>query len=1005
MGFPGGRIESPVLVGRATQVEQLIRALDWVRSGRGRVLTISGEAGIGKSRLVSEAISRATSQGFVWLQGNCYEPDRVLPYSPILELIRSYLAARPVEEWRRYLENAPQELIRLLPELGTHIQNISSAPPLEPPQERRRLFQTLTDLFLHPTAVQPILLVVEDIHWADETSLDFLLHLARRISDRPLLLLLTYRLEEALSGLDHFLADLDREPYSGEFTLSRLGREDVRRMIQSILATDKPVQPEFLDALYGMTEGNPFFVEEVLKSLVAAGEIRAVWETAEGSAPVELHIPRSVKDAVRRRTERLSLAAANVLDYAAVAGREFDFDLLQAVSGMTEGELLGVMKELRRAQLVVERTADQFAFRHALTRETVYTTLMLRERKTYHLAIARSMERIYSAELDAHIADIAYHFYEAGAWEETFEYSRQAGERAQSLNAPHEAVELYSRSMEAASHLRRQPPLELPRARAQAYETIGDFDRARADEELVLDLARRQADSASEWRSLIDLGALWASQDYVRSGDYFRQALERARALGDAERIAHTLNRVGNWLVNTGDTAAGLDSHREALKIFTSQEDKPGMAETFDLIGMGSNLAGDMPGAIAATEGAATLFRDLGDRRGLASSLATRASFASLDETTYSARETPEQMETRIADALDLAGQIEWTAGKAFIELVAGSGYGMFGDFGRALAHSKEAVRIATEIEHQQWICGAHTHLGQIYVQMLQSSFAVESLLTSRPLAFKLGSSWWIGYNTSYLALAHLLQGQVARAEAVLNEVMPCGQEPRNMQQRRMGWAWGQVMLAQANFDQALRIADQLIESAPHAVSLLENANINPEPIPALLYLKGSALLGMRQYDAAAQIFSQAELGAVAKSARPLLWQILTAQGIVLRRLKRREDAEDKFEAATEIVQALAETIDDPSLRAAFLAAAAKALPSSRLLSPARAAKREFGNLTARERQVAALVAEGRSNPEIASALIISERTATTHVSNILSKLGFTSRSQIAAWAAGKRLV
>lgn len=1003
--LPDGRFESPVLVGRAAQLETLNRSLDWVRGGRGRVLTISGEAGIGKSRLVSEARSKAKLQGFMWLQGNCYEPDRVLPYSPILELIRSYLAPRPAEDWMQYLPGAPHELIRLLPELGAHFHDISSAPPLEPPQERRRLFQALADIFIKLARLQPLLLVIEDIHWADETSVDFLLYLARRISDDPLLILLTYRTEEALSGLEHFLAELDREPYSGEFKLGHLSRDEVYQMIRALLVPERQVRAEFLDALYGMTEGNPFFVEEVLKALVAEGEIEGVWVGPDNKPRVELHIPRSVRDAVRRRTERLTPAAARVLDYAAVAGREFNFDLLQAVSGSTEAELLEVMKELRLASLVVEKTADEFAFRHALTREAVYATLMLRERKSYHRSIAKTMERIYSDELESHIADIAYHFYEAGAWEETFEYSRRAGEKAQSLNAPREAIELLTRTLEAASHLGLPPPLAVPRARAQAYETVGDFERARADDELVLDLARRAGDGVIEWRSLIDLGALWASQDYARAGDYFRSALDCARALEDSDRVAHTLNRVGNWQVNTGDTKAGLASHREALEIFSKEQNQPGMAETYDLMGMGSNLAGDIPGAIEATERAVNLFRELGDLRGLAQTLSMRYSLRSMDETGYSARMSLEDLERYAGEGLALAREIGWTAGQAFAEFVTGSTFAMFGEFGKALAHAAEAIRIATEIEHQQWICGAHTHLGQIYVQMLQSSLAVDALQTSRPLAFKLGSSWWIGYNTAYLALAYLLKGDRHRAEQVLEEVVPSGHDPKDLPERRMAWVWSETLLAGGDYDRALRIADNLIECVPSPYGASKETHSRQDPIPTLLRIKGRALTGLRRYDEAEKVLKDAQRGAIERGARPLVWQILVAQGKLHQRLKRREESERCFEAAREVVRTLALTIDEPGLREGFLRAAFETLPSVTRGSPERAAKREYGNLTARERQVAALVAAGNSNPEIAAALVLSERTVTTHVSNILSKLGYTSRAQIAAWAAQKKLV
>jgi DNA-binding CsgD family transcriptional regulator len=819
--------------------------------------------------------------------------------------------------------------------------------------------------------------------------------------------LLTYRNDETNSNLTHFLAELDRERLATELALSRLSLSEVDAMLRAIFELARPVRAEFLDALYSLTEGNPFFIEEILKALITTGDIFYVDGVWDRKSIHELHIPRSVKDAVQRRSDRLSAAARQTLTLAAVAGRRFDFALLQVVTGMNEHELLQVIKELVAAQLVIEESAERFSFRHALTREAVYSTVLRRERQQYHKTVAEALEQIYAHELDTHAADLAHHFGEAGSWEKVLQYSQRAGEKAQALHAPREALDHFNNAVEAARQLAIEPSLQLLRARGQAYETLSEFDRARADFEQALTIARRNHDGPAEWQSLIDLGFLWASRDYAQAGEYFQRALDLVRVLDASTVLAHSLNRLGNWQVNTGAAAESLQMHREALAIFEEQQDKSGMAETLDLLGMATTLYGDVPGGTEHYGRAIDLFREIDQIQGLVSALSARATFGSLflEETTHGALGTLDALEQDTAEALRLARQIDWAAGQAFTEFVAGSAFASFGEFGRGLAHALEALRIATEIGHQQWIAGAYTHLGQIYVLMLQPTAAIQALEAARPLVFQLGSAWWIGFNTTYLALAYLLQHDLTRAESALREVMPSfdaalGQSnrlPRNLPERRMAWAWGQVALAKGEPDVALRIAEQLIESAPGAE--------HTQPIPALLKLKGGALMALHRLDEARGALQDGRRGAQLRGAHPLLWQIHAALGRLHRQLNDKESAEREFDAAREIVHSLAATIADEALRENYLRAASNSLPREKPPSPRRAAQKEWGGLTPREREVAALIAQGKSNREIAEALVLTAPTVKTHVGNILSKLGFTSRAQIAAWIIEKQLV
>ncbi len=974
-------IISPVLVGRKNELEALEHLADQIAAGQGhvRVVLIGGEAGIGKSRLVTEAKAYASQRGFTVLQGNCFEQDRAVPYALLLDLFHASSFAQSAGGASPTIPLPLAELV------DASVHTVQGSTP--EPERQRQLFQSIAHFI--GNLPKPLLLVCEDIHWSDDTSLEFLLYLTRRLPPKSILMLLTYRSEDENPALRRFFSSLDREHMATEFGLRALTAADVGAMLQGIFGLARAVHPPFLETLYSLTEGNPFFIEEVLKSLVAAGGIYYDQNAWDRKPLDQLQIPRTVQDVVQRRSKQLSESAREVLTLAAIAGRRFDFALLQDLTKRTEAELLGDIKELITSQLIVEETAERFAFRHALTREAVYTALLARERMALHLRMLQAIERLYSVE--ARLPELAYHAYEAGAWEKALEYSQRAGERAQALYAPRQATEHFTRALRSAGELSLSPSAALLRARGQAHETLGDFDNARADYEQAWTVAQQIHDTRIAWRISIDLGFLWAGRDYELAGRYFRTALELADEIGNPTLRAHSLNRFGNWLLNTGRANEALQAHREALEIFQSRGDQPGMAETLDLLGIASSLYGDVIGSLRDFEQSTALFRTLGNKRGVASNLAACNANIAHAETVFWTPRTLDDCRRDAAEALRFAQEIGWLAGQAQVEWTAGGALAVHGEFGQALAHARQALRIATEIEHQQWTAAAHFTLGQIHVLMLQAGPAVQDLEAGLPLARQLGSAYWTGNIASYLALACLLKGDSARAQATLQSVMNSEQDPRNLPERRMAWAWGRTLLAQKKPDLALGVAEKLIASAP--------GSDRAQPIPALLLLKGDALLQLKRFDQARTALEDALRGAITRTARPLLWQIHAALARLYQHHKRGDDARRELDSALAIVESLAASIEQPELRQSFAEAARVSLPVVRDLSPRRRAKQEFGGLTTREREVAALIAQGKSNRQIAGELVLSERTVENHIGNILSKLGFDSRTQIATWA------
>ena len=292
--------------------------------------------------------------------------------------------------------------------------------------------------------------MIEDLHWSDESTLEFLLFFARKVAAHRLLLVLTYRSDEVHQPLRSLLAQLDRERLRQEIALVRLTRVDTETMLRTILQGADSLPGGMLDALYDLTEGNPFFLEEVLKALIVAGELVDGEDGWHWKRADTWRIPLSLHNAVELRLTRLSTDARRVLQLAAVAGRRFDFILLQQITNYDEASLVKLMKEAIAAQLVVEESAEQFAFRHALTQQAIAGGLLARERRALHGTISQTLEQLHAAALDAHLADLAYHCAEAERWSETIEYAQRAAEQAQALSAPRAAVEQWTRVVYAA---------------------------------------------------------------------------------------------------------------------------------------------------------------------------------------------------------------------------------------------------------------------------------------------------------------------------------------------------------------------------------------------------------------------------------------------------------------------------------------------------------------------------------------------------------------------------
>ncbi len=450
---PGG----PVLlrtrfVGRDKELAQVKAGLEAALSGRGSLVMVVGEPGIGKTRLSEELSVYARLRGAQVMFGQCYESEGAPPYIPFVEALRQYVAIRPPEALREEMGEGASDVAKLVSEVRAALPDIPHSKSQEPESERYRLLEGVTSFIVNASRANPLLLVLDDIHWADKPSLLLLQHLARRLSGSRILVVGTYRDIELdrRHPLSEVVAELRRERLYHRILLRGLDADGVHAMLESRAEHDVP-RP-FADVLHQQTEGNPFFLEEIVLNLLEAGAIQRVEGRFVGDPSlIQENIPEGVREVIGRRLSRLGEATNEALTFASVLGREFDFDVLQALTGMDEETLLASLEEALRVQLVEERRGPggaAYRFSHALVRETLYGELSLARKQRFHLRAGEAIEKAHAGHLEPHIGHMARHFYEGNDPVKAIDYSRRAGEGALRVYAWEEAIRHWETALE-----------------------------------------------------------------------------------------------------------------------------------------------------------------------------------------------------------------------------------------------------------------------------------------------------------------------------------------------------------------------------------------------------------------------------------------------------------------------------------------------------------------------------------------------------------------------------
>jgi DNA-binding SARP family transcriptional activator/tetratricopeptide (TPR) repeat protein len=476
-------------VGRKRELGELAGALDDAFAGSGQLVMLVGEPGIGKSRLADELIGKAGAGGARVIVGRCWEAGGAPAYWPWVQSLRAYIGETEPEELREQLAEGAPDLAQLLPELRELFPDLPEPPPLEPEGARFRLFEAVSAFLRRATSARPLVLVLDDLHAADEPSLLLLRFVARELGDNRLLVVCAFR-DVAPTMRDPLVAtvaELFRERGVAHIPLAGLSHADIAEYIPA--STGVEPAPRLVDAVHAATEGNPLFVAETVHLLADKGTI--------GDPEAHLSIPPGVRAVIDQRVSRVAERCRGLLTVASVMGREFGLDPLARLSNVQGDELIDALDEALAEQILgqVPGSPGRLRFGHALIRDALYDGLTPTRRMQLHRDAAEALVAVHSEDLGPHLTEVAHHYAAAapaGVAKEAVDFARRAGDRAVSQLAYEEAARLYEMGLSLVDE---------PTPRCDLLLVLGDA-HARAGDSPAAKRAFREAAEIAEERDL-----------------------------------------------------------------------------------------------------------------------------------------------------------------------------------------------------------------------------------------------------------------------------------------------------------------------------------------------------------------------------------------------------------------------------------------------------------------------------------------------------------------------
>jgi len=577
-----------ILVGREEELSRLEDALLAACRGEGSVVVLAGDAGIGKTRLCAELATRAERIGATVMEGSCSEAELALPYLPFLEAIGNHLSTDGAAKLREGLGVHIRELAKVFPQLA---EDVPSESQTETPDGRLRLFEAILALLGLASQDGGLLLIIEDLHWADASTRELLDYLTRRLRNRRLLVVATYRRDEMhrKHPLLPTVQGWQRSRLAQLVELEPLPPDGVARMVSSIF-DNTSVGEEFRDFMHDRSEGNPFVLEEMLKAAIDRGDIYREEADWQRKPIAELRIPETVRDSILLRVERLDSKQAEILRCASVLGRSFDY---QTLIRLSEQERMAVEAALQNAvqqQLLEEEAGSRtrYRFRHALTQEAIYEDLSAPTRERLHSAAAD----VLAERLDTPKAEVAFHLRNANRWVEAIPATMEAAATAETRLGYGEAAALYSLLLSVVT-------TGIDRARllcrlGEAYWLMGATARAVEPLEEGIRQLEQAGETLEAARHRLTLGrCYWEGGDAIRARAEYETARQAMEAAEPSRDLALAYIRLSGLLAFNYETGPARELAEKAISTATAAGADDMRIWALNFLGLAIGYGGD----------------------------------------------------------------------------------------------------------------------------------------------------------------------------------------------------------------------------------------------------------------------------------------------------------------------------------------------------------------------------------------------------------------------------
>lgn len=597
----GLRAGSVKLVGRMAEMEAIRKAIAAARSGQGRVMAISGEPGIGKSRLAKELELLARDEGFRFAKGKCYSYAASAAYLPFIRQLNTLFEIGEKDSIDRKRERIQESLHAW--DLGDYEPFLGSllglhypeAEDLDPEKRKRKTFEGIGQVFEKIASRQPLALAFEDLQWGDSLSQELLEQIVDKLEDKPILVCCDYRPELALP----FIA----RPYVDNLFLPKLDSREVFQMA-SALAGVADVSDQVLDKLMERTEGNPLFVEEVTRHLISRRLVRREGENlVPGKRFGKMTLPTTIAGVVLGRIDKLPEEHRRVLQYAAVVGKEFDREVLENLSKAAPENIQNSLDNLEHFEglLYGKHTEGRkiYEFNSTTTHEAAYGTLLKTRRKELHGKVGQTLEKSYKDDLEPHLEDLAHHYYNSAFEDKAVLYLHKAGDKARGLYANGEALDYYGKGIGVLkkagdSNSNVLEKAELMWAEGSILRLIGKMDEALKRFNQSAKLAEKAGNKNTAHKYQLSAGVIHhVMGDVAATQKLLGQVISEAEKAGESRNLIIAYTNLSNLEMRSGNPAKALEGFEKALKLSTEAGEKREIARINSSLGQVYEMMGE----------------------------------------------------------------------------------------------------------------------------------------------------------------------------------------------------------------------------------------------------------------------------------------------------------------------------------------------------------------------------------------------------------------------------